>query len=48
MLHIYEGQRAINEFFAKLYKAMQNLDMHEEICSNMQALLYMSLLVCTG
>ena len=38
--HVYEGQRVINELFAKLCEAMLNLDVHDKLCGHVQALLY--------
>ena len=39
VLHVYEGQHAINELVAKLHDAMRNPDMREELSATMQALL---------
>ena len=40
MLRVYEGQREVNDFVAKLCKEMLNSDTHGKLSGHMQALLY--------
>ena len=40
ILNVYEGQCAINELITKLYEAMRNPTMREELSATMQSLLY--------
>ena len=40
VLHVYEGQHAMNELDARLWEAMGNPNMQEDLSSTMLALLY--------
>ena len=40
VLNVYEGQRAMNELIARLWEAIGNPNMQEDLIATMQALLY--------